>query len=135
MLTATADVSSRPTPSKITRPAAISPVTLPCTVTRARFTRWITARIGQLQNFLQQIGKTPTGFVQFIAHYVSCPNAIKAMIGGWFFDRFPGRNNAVLLLLRVHICELQPRMRLARDWKHFSCPHLGITIDRNTRWD
>src|SRR6266576_1819782 len=45
MLTATADRSLRPMPSNITRPAAISPVTAPSTVTRARLTRWTTARI------------------------------------------------------------------------------------------
>src|SRR4029077_15872624 len=128
MPTATTDVSSRPMPSKITKPAAISPATLLSTVTRARLTRWTTTRICQLQNFLQQIGKTPTGFVEFVPHYISCPSAIKAMIGGWFFDRFTGRNGAILLLLRVHICELQPRIRLARDWQDFVCPHLSITI-------
>src|SRR5207249_6774281 len=67
--------------------------------TRARLTRWTTARIGQLQDFLQQIGKTPTGFVQFIPHYVSCPNVINTMIRGWFFDRFTGRKDSVFLLL------------------------------------
>src|SRR5438105_13945174 len=53
------------------------------------------------------------------------------MIRGWFFDGFTGRNGPVFLLLRVHICELQPRIRFARDWQDFVCPYLGITIDRN----
>ena len=44
-MTATAEVSSRPTPSKIISPAPISPVTRPSTVTRARLTLCTTARI------------------------------------------------------------------------------------------
>src|SRR5437016_7387315 len=56
------------------------------------------------------------------------------MIRGWFFDGFTGRNGPVFLLLRVHICELQPRIRFARDWQDFVCPYLGITIDRNVWW-
>src|SRR5215813_12626699 len=43
---AMAGVSSRPTPTRITRPREISPVTAPSTVTLAWLTRWITARIG-----------------------------------------------------------------------------------------
>src|SRR5206468_12493527 len=45
MPSATEDVSLRPTPSSTTRPRPISPATSPCTITRARLTRWITARI------------------------------------------------------------------------------------------
>src|SRR5438552_5842203 len=56
------------------------------------------------------------------------------MIRGWFFDGFTGRNGPVFLLLRVHICELQPRIRFARDWQDFVCPYLGITIDRTVWW-
>jgi len=51
MLAAMADVSLRPTPIKITRPVVISPVTRPSTVTRARLTRWTTARIFQYKIF------------------------------------------------------------------------------------
>jgi hypothetical protein len=51
MLAATVDVSSCPTPSKIKSPVAISPVTLPSAVTRARLTRGTTARIVSLKNF------------------------------------------------------------------------------------
>src|SRR5215469_14351239 len=51
MPVAMADVSSRPTPNKIIRPFVISPVTVPSTITRARLTRWTTARIFPVTKF------------------------------------------------------------------------------------
>jgi hypothetical protein len=53
------------------------------------------------------------------------------MIGCWFFDRLTSRNDAVFVLLRGHIYELQPSIRLARDWQDFICPYLRTTIDSN----
>src|SRR5262245_32671634 len=134
MLTVTAELSSRPTPSKITRPAAISPATLFSTVTRARLTSWTTARILRLQDFLQQIGKTPTGFVQFFPDSVCSPCTIVYLIRSQFFDRFTGCNDTVLMLLRVHSGEFKSRMRFAGNWQNFVRPSFRVVIDINVRW-
>jgi hypothetical protein len=51
------------------------------------------------------------------------------MTSGGFFDRFTGCYDAVCLLLRMHICEFQTRIRFARYWQDFIRPCLGITIN------
>src|SRR5256714_14759917 len=127
---ATSDVSSRPPASRIKRPVVISPVTLPSTVTRARLTRWTTARICQLQDFLQQTGQTPSRLVQFIEDDAGCPRAIQHLTWHPFFDCLASRNDSIVIQEWLHISKFQTRMRVARDRQDFVGPNFGVTGDR-----
>ncbi len=51
--------------------------------------------------------------MQIVADQISGPNAIKSMIRSRFFDCLTDCYDPVFLLLWMHVCELQPRIRLA----------------------
>src|SRR5262249_38678683 len=62
------------------------------------------------------------------------PSAIQRLIWRWFFDRLAHRNDSIAIEQRLYIPKLQTSMSLARDRQDFVRPNLGVTVDRDIRW-
>jgi hypothetical protein len=81
----------------------------------ARETKLLPADIDCLQDFLQQIGKSPAGLVQFFPDDICRPRTVTHLVRLGFFVRFPCRDDTIVLLLRMHIRKIQSFVRLTRD--------------------
>ena len=77
---------------------------------------------------MEQIGKTPAGFVQFLPDNVRRPLAISNLVWLRFFHYLTGGDGTTFLRFRMHICELQSLMCLARNRKNFVRPDFGVTV-------
>ena len=72
--------------------------------------------------------------MQFFAHDIRGPGAIRGVVGRRLFPGFTRSNDPIFFLLSVHIGKLQPFMGLARNWQNLVRPNLrvipGVNISR-----